>query len=74
MGFYIASIFGIDNNFLHLSFLDKFKTVSLALQPTPTTLLLSALYAFRAKFNNFVAFNYKISSTIFLLKTRIKHK
>ena len=58
------------SNLLFFDFLeiDEFLTVSLALPPTPTTSLLSALNAFRIKFDDLVVFNIEVSSAAILLK------
>ena len=51
IGFFVASIFSIYVKFLDLLFLNKFKTVSLALPSSPLTILLSlALNTLRANF------------------------
>ena len=64
--FSIALIFGIC-----VKFLDKFSTVLLVLlPPSPTTLLSSALNAFKVNFlNNLIVFNRKISSIEILVKS-----
>ena len=59
----IVLIFGIQ-----IKFLDEFIIIILALSPTSTTLLLSALNNFRAKSNNPVIFNSKIYNIAILLK------
>ena len=66
----IILIFGIYVKFLDLLFLDKFKTVLLALLlPWSTTLLLLALNAFGDNFlDDLVIFNKKINSITILLK------
>ena len=62
LGFFVAPIFSICIKFLVFLFLDKFTTVSLSLLPTLINLLLSAVNVFKAKFNNLVTFNSKISN------------
>ena len=61
-----------DLSFFDFLDLDEFLTVSLALPSTPTTLLLSILYAFGAKSDDPVVFNMEVSNTAILLKSRIK--
>ena len=64
LGSLVALIFSTYVKFLDFSFfnwIDKFTTVSLALLPTSTTSLSSALNGFRAKFNDLVAFNGKVN-------------
>ena len=60
----VAPIFGID-----IKFPDKFIIVLLTLLLILTTLLLSVLNAFRAKFDDLVAFNDKVSNIAILLKS-----
>ena len=69
LGSPVVSIFGIYVKFLDFLFLDKFTTVSLALPPISTTLLSRALNAFKAKSDDLIAFNSKISSAAILLKS-----
>ena len=60
-------------DFLDLLFLDKFTTVSLALPPLPTIiLLLLALNVFKAKSDNPVFFNKKVNNAAILFKLWIK--
>ena len=67
--FFVTLIFGIYIKFLDLLFLDKFTTVSLTLLLSLlTTLLLLILNTFKAKFDNPVIFNKKISVVAILLK------
>ena len=74
VGSFIAPIFCIYINFLDLLFLDKFKTVLLALLLLLLiTLLLSALNIFRAKFDNLVIFSIKVNNAAILLKSWMKH-
>ena len=65
IGFFIALIFNI-----YIKFLDEFKTVLLTLLlPSPTTLLLSLLNAFRANISdNAFVFNKEINNAAILLK------
>ena len=70
----IALLFGIYINFLDLLFLDKFTIVLLALPLILKILLLSALNAYRAKFDNLVTFNNKVNNAVILLKPWIKHQ
>ena len=60
----IAPIFSI-----RVKFLNKFITILLAPAPILTTLLLSALNTFKAKSDNLVVFNNKVSGILILLKS-----
>ena len=71
VGYFIALIFGTQVEFLDLLFLDlldKCITILLVLPSTLTTSLLSAVNAFKAKFNDLIAFNSNINSAVILLK------
>ena len=73
IGSSIIPIFGIYVQFLDLLFfdflnLDKFLDILLALPPTLTILLLLALNAFKAKFDDAVVLNSKIIGVAILLK------
>ena len=67
----VALIFGIYIKFRDLSFLDllnKFTTILLALLSTSTILLSLALNVFKAKSDNLIVFNNKVSRVAIPLK------